>query len=253
VQDFGRAGDQLFLAEEYVLGRDLGRLVQRSMSRDNRALPPEAVAYVSHELLKALDYAHTIKNEHGKAMGIVHRDISPENVMISARGEVKLVDFGVVKATEGRTAKTEAGVVKGNVAFMPPEQARGLPIDARADLYALGLVVYYCLAGKPLYESETSYGLLLKAGAGPGLEELGEVAKLPKTFATLLRKAWAPRIESRHQSAREMAAMIEPLVGDGAQQLHDVMVRLFGDDLKAEARRLAESAGVTSLGEGLPT
>src|SRR4029434_4764193 len=102
--------------------------------------------------------AHGMVNDKGKSLGIVHRDISPENIMISSRGEVKLVDFGVVKAAEGRVQKTEAGVVKGNVAFMPPEQARGLPIDSRADLYATALVMYYSLTGKALYESDTSYG-----------------------------------------------------------------------------------------------
>src|SRR5262249_51128970 len=82
VQDFGRAGDQLFLAEEYVLGRDLGRLLQRQLNRDGKPLAPEAVAHVGLEILKALDYAHNMRNEQGKLLGIVHRDISPENIMI---------------------------------------------------------------------------------------------------------------------------------------------------------------------------
>jgi len=249
VQDFGRDAEQLFLAEEYVLGRDLGRLVTREISREGAPPSPAAVAYVGQEILKALDYAHTMRNEHGKALGIVHRDISPENIMISARGEVKLVDFGVVKAAEGRAAKTEAGVVKGNVAFMPPEQARGLPIDARADLYALALVLHYALTGKPLYESETSYGLMLKAGTGPGPEERVALDRLPPAFAALFKKAWAPRIEDRFQSAREMAGHVEPLVGNGGEQLHALLMRLFGDDLKKEERRLASAAGLSSLSQ----
>jgi hypothetical protein len=253
VQDFGRAGDQLFLAEEYVLGRDLGRLMTRRLNREGSPLGPEAVAYVAHELLKALDYAHGMRNEQGKLLGIVHRDVSPENVMVSARGEVKLVDFGVVKATEGRAAKTEAGVVKGNVAFMSPEQARGLPIDSRADLYGLALVLYYVLVGKPLYESETSYGLLLKAGTGPGPEERVALERLPPAFAALFRKAWAPRLEDRYQTAREMAAQVEPLVGNGGEELHALLMRLFGDDLKREERRLADAAGTSSLVAGRTT
>jgi serine/threonine-protein kinase len=249
VQDFGRAGDQLFLAEEYVLGRDLGRLMTRRLNRDGEPLSSEAVAYVAHELLKALDYAHGMRNEQGKPLGIVHRDISPDNIMISARGEVKLVDFGVVKATEGRAAKTEAGVVKGNVAFMPPEQARGLPIDSRADLYATALVMYYGLTGRPLYESDTSYGLLLKAGTGPGPGERAAIEQLPPAYAALLKKAWSPRIDDRFQTAREMAAHVEPLVGNGGDEMHALLMHLFGDELKKEERRLAEAAGISPLGE----
>jgi serine/threonine protein kinase len=241
VQDFGRAGDQLFLAQEYVLGRDLGRLVKRSLDRENRPLASEVVAYVCHELLKALDYAHNFRNEHGKPLNIVHRDVSPENVMVSSRGEVKLLDFGVVKSAEGRATKSEAGVVKGNVSFMSPEQARGLSSDARADLYALAQVIYLCLAGRPLHESETTYGLLLKAGAGPGQEEWTAIGKLPKPFADLLRRAFAPGIDQRHQNAREMAAELEPLIGDGARKTHDLVKRLFGEDLRAEAHRLTEA------------
>jgi serine/threonine protein kinase len=250
VQDFGRAGEQLFLAEEYVLGRDLGRLMTRRLNRDGAALSAEGAAYVAHELLKALDYAHGMRNEQGRPLGIVHRDISPENIMISARGEVKLVDFGVVKAAEGRAAKTEAGVVKGNVAFMPPEQARGLPIDSRADLYALGLVLYYALTGRALYESDTSYGLLLKAGTGPGPEERVALDRLPPAFAAFFKKAWAPRIEDRYQTAREMGAQLEPLVGDGGAEVHELLMRLFGDDLRREERRLADAAGAVPGGNG---
>jgi hypothetical protein len=252
VQDFGRDGEQLFLAEEYVLGRDLGRVMKASMSRDRKALSPEVVAHVAHEVLKALEYAHGMRNDQGAPLGIVHRDVSPENIMISERGEVKLLDFGVVKSAAG-LAKTEAGVVKGNVTFMSPEQARGQPVDARTDLYALAMVVYYALAGKPLFESETSYGLLLQAGSGPALKDWAAIAGLPRPFHALLRKAWASRIEDRFQTAQEMAAAFEPLVGDGAPQAHDLMVKLFGDDLKLEARRLAAAAGVAHLGEGLPT
>jgi serine/threonine-protein kinase len=242
VQDFGRAGDQLFLAEEYVLGRDLGRLVKRSLSRDARPLPVEVVAYVCHELLKGLDYAHGLRNEAGKPLGIVHRDVSPENIMVSSSGEVKLLDFGVGKSTEARATKSDSGVIKGNVTYMSPEQARGLDSDARGDLYALALVIYFCLAGKPLYESDTTYGLILKAGAGPGQEDWAAIEELPAPVVAFLRRAFGPAIEQRHQTAREMAAGLEPFIGDGARQTLALMTHLFGDDLAAEARRINAGA-----------
>jgi hypothetical protein len=243
VLDFGRAGDQLFLAQEYVLGRDLGRLVTTSLRLDHRPPPPRVVAHVCHELLKALDYAHSLRNEEGRPLGVVHRDVSPENIMVSAHGEVKLLDFGVGIVAEGRTTKTEAGVVKGNVTYMSPEQARGLPLDARSDLYSLALVIYHALAGRPLYESETGYGLLMKAGTGPGPEEWAAVAQLPKGFGVLVGRALSARIEDRYQTAAEMAKDLEYLIADGAQQTQAVMKRLFGDDLAAESRRVAQASG----------
>jgi serine/threonine-protein kinase len=253
VQDFGRAGDQLFLAEEYVLGRDLGRLVKRSLSRDDRPPPLEVVAYVCHELLKGLDYAHGLRNEEGRPLGIVHRDVSPENIMVSSSGEVKLLDFGVGKSAEARASKSESGVIKGNVTFMSPEQARGLGTDARADLYALALVIYYCLAGKPLYDSDTTYGLILKAGAGPGQDEWAAVAELPEAIGPFLRRAWAPEIERRHQTAREMAAELEPMIGDGAKRTLALMTHLFGDDLAQEAKRMnAGGRDATADADGQP-
>ena len=180
VHDFGRWENQFFLAEEYVQGRDLGRLVSKRLSRDGRPPPPEVVAYVAHEILKGLDYAHSMENERGWPMGIVHRDVSPENIVVSPRGEVKLLDFGVVKSTEGRAAKTEMGVVKGNVTYMSPEQARGLEVDARADLFSLALVMYFCCTGYPLYAAHTTYGLLMQAGAGPELRRADRHPETPR-------------------------------------------------------------------------
>jgi len=253
VQDFGRAGDQLFLAEEYILGRDLGRLVTRCVEQVRRSLPAEVVAHVAFELLKALDYVHNVCNDEGKPLGIVHGDVSPDNIMISSRGEVKLLDFGVAKATDGRPSRTETGVVKGNVSFMSPEQARGEGNDARSDLYATALVIYYCLIGKSLYDAHTGYELLLKAGAGPGPEEWAAVGRLPPRFSAVLRRALAPRVEQRYQSAREMAADLERLIGDGAQRTHALIGRLFGPELTAEARRLAETPDEPAHREPMPT
>src|SRR4029078_13134064 len=127
-----------------------------------RPPPVEVIAYVGVEVLKALEYAHGLTNEMGGPLGIVHRDVSPENLMVSARGEVKLLDFGVVKTAEGRLTRTEVGVVQGTVAYMSREHARGLEVDSRADLYSLALVLYTLATGRPLYTGDTPYGLLMQ-------------------------------------------------------------------------------------------
>ncbi len=242
VHDFGRWQNQYFLAEEYVPGRDLGRLLSRRFTRVQRPPPVEFIAYVAYEILKALDYAHTLQSDQGRPLGIVHRDISPENVMVSARGDVKLLDFGVGKAAEGRVAKTEMGVVKGNVTYMAPEQARGLEVDARADLYSLALVIYGSCTGQPLYTGETTYGLLMKAGVGPGPDERAAIEQLPGPFNAVVQHATAARLEDRYASAREMAAELEPWARHGAGLTGALVTELYGSELKDEARRLANFA-----------
>jgi eukaryotic-like serine/threonine-protein kinase len=241
VHDFSRTGDQYFLAEEYVLGRNLGQLLRRSAERRNRStgLDGAAVGHVAVEVLKALDYAHNLTDEQGVSLGIVHRDVSPANVMISARAEVKLLDFGVVKTAGTRASNNEAGVAKGNVTYMSPEHARGADIDSRADLYSLALSLVFCLTGKPLYDAETTYGLLMKAAAGPGPEELAVVNSLPAPFARVLRRALAAHIGERHQTAREMAADLEPAAMGGSQRLAALVTELYGPELDGEARRLS--------------
>ena len=240
VHDFGRAQGQYYLAEEYVVGRDLGRLVEQRFARGHQPPPVEVIAYVAVELLKALEYAHGLTNELGRSLGIVHRDISPENVMVSARGEVKLLDFGVVKTTEGgRLTRTEVGVVKGNVTYMAPEQARGLDVDHRADLFSVALVIYMLATGQPLYTWDTTYGLLMKAGAGPGVEDRVAIRELPHPLAAVVDRATATRIEDRYPNARAMAADLEAAARNGAAATATLVVELCGTDLRQESHRMA--------------
>ena len=109
-----------------------------------------------------------MENGEGRPLKIVHRDISPENVVVTPQGEVKLLDFGIVKAAEGRVTKTEIGMVKGNVTFMAPEQARGMDVDGRADLYSLALVLFYCCTGRVLYTADNVYERLMQAATRAG-------------------------------------------------------------------------------------
>jgi hypothetical protein len=238
VFDFGKVGDEYFLAQEYILGRDLGRLAARVIEKQQRALSPTIVLYAAAETLRALEYAHTKLGEGGRPLGIVHRDVSPSNILVSARGEVKLFDFGIVKA-EGRVTKTQHGVVKGNVSFMSPEQARGINIDARADLFSLGLVIFYCLTGEILYKGQTTYDLLVKAATGPGAEELARIAALPAPCAEIVRKALEVDPSKRYQSAAEFGAALARHVAGGAAEASALMAAMFGDDFRAEEARFA--------------
>jgi hypothetical protein len=238
VFDFGKVGGEYFLAQEYILGRDLGRLTSRFVEREGHALVPAVVLFAAAETLKALEYAHTKLGDAGRPLGIVHRDVSPSNILVSARGEVKLFDFGIVKA-EGRVTKTQHGVVKGNVSFMSPEQARGTDIDARADLFSLGLVMFYCLTGDVLYHGNTTYELLVKAATGPGPEELARIAALPAPCAELVGRALQVDPAGRYASAAEFGAAIAPHVTGGSAEAARLMRTLFADDFKKEEARFA--------------
>ena len=245
VFDFGKVGDEYFLAQEYILGRDLGRLAARAIEKQQRALPPTTVLYAAAETLRALEYAHTKLGDAGRPMAIVHRDVSPSNILVSARGEVKLFDFGIVKA-EGRVTKTQHGVVKGNVSFMSPEQARGINVDGRADLFSLGLVIFYCLTGEILYKGSTTYELLVKAATGPGPEELARIDALPAPCGAIVRKALEVDPTRRYQTAAEFGAALATHVTGGAAEAGALMSTLFAEDFRAEEARFA--AAIPSSG-----
>jgi len=244
VFDFGKVGDEYFIAQEYILGRDLMRLTKQSLATDGRPLPLAAALFIASETLKALEYAHTKTSETGEPLGIVHRDVSPSNVLVSARGEVKLFDFGIVKA-EGRVTQTQSGVVKGNVTFMSPEQARGGQVDGRADLFSLGLVLFYMLKGSVLYQGSTTYELLVRAATGPGLVELKMLDELPGSAGPLLRRALEVRPADRFQTAREFRDAISPHMGTGGTELGSLIQHLFAEDFRAEESRFRAAGSVT--------
>jgi len=243
VFDFGKVGDEYFLAQEYILGRDLGRVNRRALEREGKTLSLPQVFYVGHEVLKALDYAHNRIGPDGKPLNLVHRDVSPNNILVSGRGEVKLFDFGVAKA-QGRITQTQFGMVKGNVRFMSPEQARGDMVDGRSDLFSLGLVLYYALAGDSLYEADTAYNLLVRAAQGPGEREREKIAKLPKEAQRVLERVLQADPADRFQTASEFAQALAPFIGGAHEALARTMERLFGEDIRAEEARFATAAAV---------
>ncbi|MDX2021661.1 MAG: serine/threonine-protein kinase [Deltaproteobacteria bacterium] len=238
VFDFGRVGDEYYLATEYILGRDLGRTVSKSIATQGRALSVPVILHVMAETLKALDYAHNRRGDDGRPLGVVHRDVSPSNILISAGGEVKLFDFGIVKA-EGRVTQTEQGVVKGNVSFMSPEQARGTALDARADLFSLGLVMYYAAAGQPLYHGGTPYELLVRAATGPDESMLAQIASLPEPLNHIVGRALMVQPDQRYPNALAFLADVEPHVRNHAVNLAQLIQSLFRSEFDEEESRFS--------------
>jgi serine/threonine protein kinase len=238
VFDFGEIGGTYYLAQEYVVGRDLGRLRRRMIERGEKPLAQRAIYFLAHELLAGLQCAHDQRDDDGSPLDLVHRDVTPENVIISERGEVKLLDFGIVKVGQGAAARTEIGHLKGNVDFMSPEQARGGHVDRRADLFSVGLVLYYAASGQPLYHGETMFDRLTRAAAGPGPEEWEKIAALPVPLSEILWRALAVDPDERFQTATDFRAMVAPLMDGGDSELSAAISRNFDRELRAEQDRL---------------
>lgn len=249
VFDFGKVGEEYYMATEYILGRDLGHLVQRHVEKKGTGLPAPVVLAILAETLKALDYAHNKRNDAGRPLGLVHRDVSPSNILVSAGGEVKLFDFGIVKA-EDRITQTQNGVVKGNVSFMSPEQARGFPVDARADLFSLGLVAYFALSGRTLYEGNTMYELLVAAAQGPGPVHAQRLGALPPPMGALLGRVLSVAPEGRFASASVFLNALAPHLRAQEINLAALVQALFADEFAQEEQRFnnasASQAPVTS-------
>jgi tetratricopeptide (TPR) repeat protein len=244
VFDLGRADEAYFIAMEFVAGMDLATLLRRGR-RLGRPLPQELAVYVVSELAKALDYAHRRRDAAMRPMHIVHRDVSPQNVLLSWEGEVKLTDFGIAKARTTVEDETEAGVLKGKYEYMAPEQALGREVDARADLYAVGIVLYEALSGVSPFVSNSPYDTLASVRAGR-VRPLEEVApQVPEELAAIVRRAMSYAPDERHANAgRLYEDLIQFLYASGRRVgAHELSEYL------AELRAAGESRAVGSEGD----
>lgn len=199
VFDFGQVGQTFFLAMEYIEGVDLLRVLQET-TRSGKRVPLDISAYIVQQVAKGLDYAHRKNDQYGDPLGIVHRDISPQNVLVSWDGAVKIVDFGIARAAG---IKEEEGVIKGKYAYMAPEHARGMPVDRRADVFATGVLLFELACGRPLFIGRGKEVLeQAKAGAIPSPRQLNP--DIPKELEATILKALTFDRESRFQTSRDL-------------------------------------------------
>lgn len=222
---------QLHLAMEFVDGRDLARVLTELRNHDEK-IPPELAALVVLRAAEALDYAHRLRDRDGKPLQIVHRDVSPANLMISFTGEVRVIDFGIARA-ERRLTETHTGIIKGKYRYMAPEQALGKGVDARADVYALGVVLYEALAGtKPLPElSDMELLVAVSQSRIPPLRQIDRAA--PPALARITARCMDADLGARYGSAAELASDLRAWLAenlDRALTPHDLgalMARAF--------------------------
>jgi serine/threonine protein kinase len=210
VIDLGVVDETHFIAMELVDGIDLSRLLTVARERRMR-ISPRVAAYVCREVCDGLEHAHRKAGPDGKPLRIVHRDVSPPNILVSHSGEVKITDFGIAKASL-RAVKTGTGVVKGKYAYMAPEQARALAIDHRADLFALGCVLYELATGRPVYP-DAALPILLDRVARVVFEPPERARpELPGPLVEIIAKALQPSPDARYATARAMGEALTELL-----------------------------------------
>src|SRR6478609_5600896 len=205
VYEFYDGGDEgQLLAMEYVEGPDLGMLMSSAKAKGTR-IPPWVGAWIIGEAAKGLHYAHERKDEGGVSLEIVHRDVSPQNVLLSFEGGVKIADFGIASA---KLFVEEAGVLKGKFGYRSPEQARGEKVDRRSDLYALGVILWEILTGRPLHGGLGGEALLDIVRSGFVEPPSTYARDIPPELEQIAMKALEARKEERYATARELSNAI---------------------------------------------
>ena len=202
VFDIGAADNTYFIVMEYVDGANLKTIMDVVQKQGRRVAMKEAI-YIAMEACRGLSYAHELVDDDGNELDIVHRDISPPNIIISKRGEVKVTDFGLAKAST-QLEKTDPGVVKGKFSYLAPEAALGDTVDERADLFAVGIVLWEMISGQRLFLGDSDYATvkLVQQAKVPSLSAI--VPEVDAEFEKVLAKALARNPAERYQSAREM-------------------------------------------------
>lgn len=214
--DLGRAAGFYYIAMEYVDGKDL-RSILRKVREYKTPLPEAVAAFVVMRVANALDYAHRKRGMDDKELRLVHRDVSPQNILISTEGAVKLVDFGIAKAAT-KSTQTMAGALKGKLLYMSPEQALGQSLDSRSDIYSLGLVLFELLTGERCFQADSELGVLEKVRLGKVADVRAFNPSVSKEMVAILDKALQKNLDYRYPTARAMEKDLKALmVGQGSE------------------------------------
>ncbi|GEN09354.1 Serine/threonine protein kinase [Myxococcus fulvus] len=247
IHELGKHDDAYFIAMEYVAGRDVRTILERYRRR-KEIMPTAQAVFVASKLCDGLDYAHRKKDARGQDLHIIHRDVSPQNVLISYEGEVKVIDFGIAKAAN-RSQKTQAGILKGKFGYMSPEQVRGMPIDRRSDIFAVGVLLYEMLTGEKLFVGESDFSTLEKVRNAdvPLPREFNP--NIPPGLEKVVLKALAREPEERYQWGSDLAEdlMRFLLAGDAiysSKHLSSYMKEAFAEDMLREAEKMERFAGI---------
>jgi serine/threonine protein kinase len=234
VFDFGQVGGTYFLAMEYVRGRDVAEILRR-LRRQGRLCPIGVAAYIAREVAVALAYAHALCGPDGQPLHIVHRDVSPSNIMCPRTGGVKLLDFGIAKTVgESEVEKTGVGLFKGKISYIAPERIKEQPVDGRSDLFSLGIVLWELLAGRKLFRGKSEFDTLKNVAQMPVPLPSSLRPEVPPELDRIVARALARDPGDRFATGTELAEALDGVLETlrhQARALPDLLHELFGAEL----------------------
>ena len=241
VFDFGNVGGDYFLAMEYLRGRDVQALM-RKLREQNLLCPVPVAAFIAHEVATCLGYAHDLLGRDGKRLDIVHRDVSPSNIMCLRTGGVKLLDFGIAKAAGDNSENTEQGLFKGKLAYVAPERIKNEPLDGRVDVFGLGVVLWEMLAGRRLFrgknELETLTRVMEMQVAPPSADRPDIPASLDRIVLRALERDRDKRYPTGHAMADDLEAVLRETQFH-SRMLPDLLREAFGAGLSNSQETMA--------------
>ncbi len=243
IYELGACDNNYFISMEYVAGRDLRQILDLQ-KKLKRPMETAKACFVISQVCEALEYAHKKKDPAGKDLKIIHRDVTPQNVIISYEGEVKLCDFGIAKAAS-RASRTQVGVLKGKFAYMSPEQVRGQPTDRRSDLFALGVIFFEMLTGERLFLGESDYSTLEAVRNARVPQPRKFNPNLSKELEAVVLKLLARDPKDRYQWASEVHEDLQDhLIHEGrvfhARHLRVSMQETYARDIEVENAKLED-------------
>lgn len=237
IYDFGAVLGTYYMAMEYVMGKSLAAVLAQGQARGN-PVPVSAAVRIIAAIAAGLDHAYRGTTVSGAPLGIIHRDISPQNILIGYNGDVKLVDFGIAKAASSST-HTQTGVLKGKLAYLSPEQAWGKPIDHRSDLFALGIVLHEMLTGQRLFKAENEFTTLERVRTAEVPVPSTVKDGLPKAMDAIVLKALAKRPDDRYATGQAFEDALQSYVRTlppppSARDLSEYLRTLFDKDIETD-------------------
>ena len=244
VFEYGEHAGHHFIAMEYINGLHLQGLHVRYAQRYKRSLPWRVGLHLVRGVLRALEYAHEKKDDKGRAMGLIHRDINLVNIMVARSGDVKLLDFGIVKAADGiRSAETVGSVLKGKFGYMSPEQAEGNTLDGRSDVFSASIVLHELLTGRRLFWGKDDLEILRRVREGDVPDPRQFAPDVPEELVKVVNKGLARDLAERYQSAGAMADGLDEVIEHNpvlGSVLRDLMRDLLGEERSEDSDKMAD-------------